>query len=122
MLGNEAIQVLEVMRSEGMPMAVHDPLFEVVINVAGLEVKAVKDQEVKVNKRCTWWNRGYCHEKGGCSYAHPKEDCQDHLQDGCKTKGCNNLRPRKKCKYFNTDEGCHRRENCEYLHVLDNTN
>ena len=70
--GNEAIQVLEVMRSVGMPLAVHDPLFEVAINAAGLE--AGKDQEVKVNKRCKWWNRGYCREKGGCSYAHPKED------------------------------------------------
>ena len=94
-LGNEAIRVLEAMRIEGMPMEVHDPLFEVAINAAGLENSNKKEQKKNETRRCKWWNQGYCREKEGCSYAHPKEDCQDHLKDGCTIKGCNNLRHRK---------------------------
>ena len=43
-LGSEAIRVLEAMRIEGMPMEVHDPLFEVAINAAGLENSNKKEQ------------------------------------------------------------------------------
>ena len=39
-----------------------------------------KGNEVKEPRRCKWWNRGYCREKEKCSFLHPKEDCQDHLQ------------------------------------------
>ena len=40
-LGNEGLLVLEVMRREGMPMEVHDPLFEVAVTAACLENKSV---------------------------------------------------------------------------------
>ena len=109
-LGNEGLKVLEVMRREGMPMDVHDPLFEVAVRAAGLENKSVKDSVVKETKRCKWWNRGYCREKEGCSYAHHKGDCQDHLKGAFTIKGCNVLRHRKRCKYLNTEQGCHRGE------------
>ena len=98
-------------------MEVHDQLFEV-----ELENSNKKEPKKNESRRCKWWNRGYCCEKEGCTYAHPKEDCQNHLKDGCTIKGCKNLRHRKKCKYFKTDTGCHRGESCEYLHILDDIN
>ena len=119
-LGNEAIKVLEIMRKEGMPMEVHDPLFEVAITAAGVKNKNTIKQEEQIKKRCKWYNRGFCREKGGCSYEHAKEDCQEHLNGGCTIKGCSTLRHRRKCRYFNSKEGCYRGESCEYLHIVCN--
>ena len=46
-LGVDALKVLEMMRNEGMPMEVHDPLFNIAVKAAGLEGEKLKDQEVK---------------------------------------------------------------------------
>ena len=119
-LGKEAIQVLEVMKKEGMTKELLEPFVEVAIKAAGAESnEEEKEKEKHTTKRCKWWNRGYCREKGGCLYSHPKYDCEDHLKGSCTTKGCINLRHRKKCKYFNTEAGCSRTETCEYLHQKD---
>ena len=83
-LGGEALQVLEMMRSQGMPMEVHDPLFQIAVRASGLEVE--KSQNQNKAKRCKWWNRGFCREREGCSYDHPKEDCPDHINGKCNTK------------------------------------
>ena len=105
------------MEPEGMFKEVLDPFFEVAMKAVGVE-SSRKDKEKYKNKikRCKWWNRGYCREKGECSFTHTKGDCEEHLRGGCNTKGCNILRHRKQCKYFNTDTGCTRGETCEYLH------
>ena len=115
-LGQEAFRVLEDMRKKGMPKEVHDPLFDVATKAAGLEVDKDRETIVKEVKRCKWWDRGFCRERGACFYSHTKGDCQEHLKGGCTIKGCNTFRHRKKCRYFNTAVGCHRGESSEYLH------
>ena len=79
-LGQEALIVLEQKRKEGMPEAVHDPLFNMALKAAGIEV--VKVKEVKVTKRCKWWNRGFCKQRDRCSYYHNNGDCNEHLNGG----------------------------------------
>ena len=46
-----------------------------------------------------------------------KKDYSYHIQGGCITKGCSILRHRKRCKYFDSEVGCHRGERLEYLHI-----
>ena len=72
-------------------------------------------ENVKDKRRCKWWNRGYCWEKEGCSFLHPKEDCQDHLHGRCNIKGCT-LRHRRQCKFHCTEVGCKRGNMCAYIH------
>ena len=114
-LGQEGLKVLEEKKKEGMPLSVHDPLYDMALKAAGIGV--LKD--VKVVKRCKWWNRGFCRERDNCSYNHQKGDCEEHLNGGCTQRGCTTLRHRKQCRYYNTSLGCHRGESCEYLHKLE---
>ena len=103
-----------------MPMEVHDPLFQIAVRASGLEGE--KSQNQNKAKRCKWWNRGFCREREGCSYDHPKEDCPDHMDGKCNKKGCHTFRHRKQCRYENSDEGCHRGTSCEYLHIKKEVN
>ena len=79
-----------------------------------------KNVKTPKDKRCKWWNKGYCREgTTKCLYSHPTGDCQQHLQEGrCSTQGCK-LRHRKMCKYWGTPAGCFRKEHCQYLHQHD---
>ena len=43
------------------------------------EVELVKDR-----RRCKWWNNGFCREKDGCSFSHPRADSQDDCWLHCK--------------------------------------
>ena len=73
-LGDEAIRVLEDMKSEGMSSEVLEPLFAVAKKAAGLEdCKTSVETKVKNSKRCKWWNRGFCREREKCSFLHQKE-------------------------------------------------
>ena len=83
-LRGEALKVLEMMRSQELPMEVHDPLFQIAVRASGLE--GDKSQNQNKAKRCKWWNRGFCREKEGCSYDHPKEACPDHMDGKCNKK------------------------------------
>ena len=85
MLGHEALKILEEKKKEGMPESVHDPLFDMALKAAGVHV--VKDKEVKVSKRCKWWNKGFCRERDRCSYNHQIGDCQEHLNGGYTQRG-----------------------------------
>jgi hypothetical protein len=99
-----------------------EQFYELAKKAAGLEAEGsegTKAKSVAINKRCKWWNRGFCWEREKCSFGHEKNDCQDHLQGGCTTKGCNTLRHRKQCRYFCTEQGCHRGDQCEYLHLSE---
>ena len=80
----------------------------------------VLDEMTKLNelRRCKWWNRGYCQEKDKCSFFHPPEDCREHLNHRCTSKGCN-LSHRQTCMFFATEAGCHRGDLCAYLHQED---
>ena len=89
-------------------------------DIAKNAVKGALDKPCSVKnssiKRCNWWNRGYCREgPAKCSYYHPSDDCEQHLQEGrCFSQGCT-MRHRRRCKYWGTTEGCFRKEQCQYL-------
>ena len=117
-LGIEAKKVLDIMKSDGMDGEVLEEFYEVARKAAGVDHKTSKDNKGKQSRRCKWWNRGFCREKENCSFIHEIEDCQEHLKGGCTNKECKTLRHRKCCKYFNSEEGCYRGSNCQYLHVI----
>ena len=79
------------------------------------EVEKEKVEDIKEKRRCKWFNRGYCKEKERCSFVHPRQDCQEHLQGRCTIRGCT-LRHRRVCKFNATKEGCIRGKMCEYIH------
>ena len=69
------------------------------------------------NKRCKWWNRGYCKFKQSCPYLHPKKIC---IEEQCLNKECKKRHPNS-CK--NWQKGSCRFENlCEFTHPSVNQN
>ena len=116
-LGQEAKMVLGQMLNEGVKMDVVIPFLakarkaEWANAVEGMEGNVTKER-----RKCNWWNRGYCREKEGCLFAHPREDCQDHLKGGCNNRGCT-LRHRRACKFLSSEVGCVRGDMCAYLHL-----
>jgi hypothetical protein len=73
--------------------------------------------KVKVNeKRCRYYNKGFCKYVDKCRYFHPSEICPKHLENSnCSEKKCNMRHP-KLCKWSQKEVGC-RRSNCDFLHV-----
>ena len=74
------------------------------------EVEKEKVEDIKEKRRCKWFNRGYCKEKERCSFVHPRQDCQEHLQGRC------TIRHWRVCKFNTTEEGYNRDKMCEYIH------
>ena len=72
--------------------------------------------EKKIDKKCRYFNAGYCKYKEKCRFTHPKEVCPNHLSGNCHEKDCK-LRHPKPCKWFNGGTGCRRNESCDFLHV-----
>ena len=70
----------------------------------------------KSQGRCKWWNRGYCREGSSCTHSHQASDCEQHLLGGCNRQGCNQGH-RRRCKYWVSDTGCYRGDQCQYLHL-----
>ena len=85
------------MKREGMPNEPLEQFDELARKAAGLEAVGTQVESKIESKRCKWWNRGFCRVREKCSFSHVKGDCQEHLADGCTTKGCNTLRHRKRC-------------------------
>ena len=85
-----------------------------------LESKIKKEETgtMQETKKCRYWNRGFCREGKSCKFSHPNEDCKNFLETGkCKERECRQ-RHRRKCRYYTTEEGCFRKENCQYLHDI----
>ena len=67
-------------------------------------------------RRCRYWNRGFCREGEDCVFYHSEEDCERFMETGkCNSRICQK-RHRRQCRYFKTNEGCHRNEKYKYLH------
>ena len=94
--------------------------FENIASKAKIGVLGGEEQRKYSQKRCRYWNKGYCREGSTkCAFSHPPDDCKQHLQEGrCSSKGCG-LRHRKICKFWRTSEGCFRQGRCQYLHEND---
>ena len=72
---------------------------------------------VRNAKKCRYFNRGYCKYKHKCKYLHPKEMCREYLVSGtCGNVECCKRLPRV-CKWIESNEGCKRNSECDYLHV-----
>jgi hypothetical protein len=69
---------------------------------------------IEQSKTCKHWNRGYCKTEN-CKYVHTKEKCEYHLSGGnCRDRNCHK-RHQNTCRYW-YDNGCSRKEQCEFLH------
>ena len=66
-------------------------------------------------KRCRYYNFGFCKYRGKCRFNHPKEVCQTYIEGKCEDKSCQKRHP-KACKCFQGESGCRRAEECEYSH------
>ena len=68
-------------------------------------------------KKCRYYNRGYCKYKFKCRYSHPEKVCEEYLKSmKCENTECGDRHP-KVCKWMDTNIGCKRQSECDYLHV-----
>ena len=66
-------------------------------------------------KKCKYFDKGYCKYKSECKFAHSEEICKPYLEGRkCKENACKDRHP-KVCKWW-LKGGC-RRTDCAYLHV-----
>ena len=107
---------------------------EAILNIDKEMVKLVKkEQAVKQNdttanktsdkvvnakqRKCRYFNRGFCKYKTKCRFFHPGSVCKEYLRSGtCAIGECNDRHP-KACKWLANRDGCRRKETCEYLHA-----
>ena len=77
-----------------------------------------KKQRHKRDRKCRFYNRGFCKFGRSCNFGHPQLVCKEYLEDGiCRQRECPKRHPRH-CRYWTSKaEGCKRREECQYLHV-----
>ena len=76
------------------------------------------DKGTAIQKKCRYFNRGYCKYNIKYKYFHPKEICKDYLEhQKCDAKVCGKRHPRR-CKWDQSKEGCQRNLSCAYLHVV----
>ena len=79
---------------------------------------------LKMSKRCRFFNSGFCRNAGDCVYLHSAETCQDYLTSGtCPCyKTCLKRHPRE-CRHWKAGN-CFRGVSCLYLHkkvIVDET-
>ena len=76
-----------------------------------INVGAVKT----VQKKCRYFNRGFCKYTTKCRLVHPKHICQEHTKNKkCENGDCQDRHP-KVCKWLSSEVVC-KRTDCEYLH------
>ena len=66
---------------------------------------------VKSERKCKFWNAGFCKYRKDCPFQHPEEICN---QDKCDYKTCNKRHP-KICKHW-TNGSSKFQDLCEFLH------
>ena len=68
-------------------------------------------------KPCRYYNRGFCKYRNRCKFLHSNNICAKYLEtQKCDFKNCEDRHP-KHCKWFNSNVGCRRSMECQYLHV-----
>ena len=72
-------------------------------------------KKVKVQKKCKYFNSGYCNKRESCPFAHPDEICQEHLSSGkCENYRYCQRRHHRECRNWARDLLCF--QSCAYLH------
>ena len=71
-------------------------------------------------KKCRYYNKGYCKNKLDCKFYHPESVCENFLLNkSCPERGCTKRHP-SSCKFWQRGpRGCFRGETCKYLHRLE---
>ena len=89
---------------------------EVIEQLKREEIKVMNNSRVKVQKRCSFYNRGFCRDNSACPFLHPVKNCQEYCTSGvCSDpKSCSRRHPFK-CKYW-TRGYCWRKDSCLFLH------
>ena len=98
--------------------------YETVISLLGEVIETLKKEEMKLlnknrvksQRRCRFYNRGFCKEGSVCSFFHPSENCKEFCTSGfcSKRESCLQRHPFQ-CKYWSKGY-CWRKESCLYLH------
>ena len=63
----------------------------------------------KIQRKCKFYNSGFCRYKDECFFIHPKTIC---IEEACRDKNCLDRHP-KQCRY---EDKCRRRLSCLYKH------
>ena len=89
---------------------------ELLENTSELKENSNIEKE-KINKRCNFHNRGYCRKGMQCPFKHPEEVCDSLLggSTSCNDKQCDKRHPYD-CRYYESDRGCRRGDNCAFNH------
>ena len=66
-------------------------------------------------RKCKYFNCGYCKYKDKCKFSHPSKVCENYLEGKCDGKECPDRHP-KKCKWFSSKSGCYRNKDCDFWH------
>ena len=81
---------VEEMEKRDLTLAMPAPRVGLAMHAIGFGVQEEQAAApVDNNKRCKWWNRGFCREKEKCIFFHTPGDCYDHLDSKCTRQSCN---------------------------------
>ena len=78
------------------------------------DIQKPNDKE-KSEKKCKYFNVGYCKYNEKCRFIHPKEICEKYQEGKCNGSNCLDRHP-KPCKWFKGLTGCRRKEACHFSH------
>ena len=78
------------------------------------DIQKPNDKE-KSEKKCKYFNVGYCKYNEKCRFIHPKEICEKYPEGKCNGSNCLDRHP-KPCKWFKGLTGCRRKEACHFSH------
>ena len=73
------------------------------------------NEKRKKERKCKYFNCGYCKYKDKCKFSHANKVCEKYLEGKCDGSECPDRHP-KKCKWFVGKNGCRRNENCDFWH------
>ena len=78
--------------------------------------KKQETEQIKVPKRCKFFNKGYCKQGERCSFVHPSKICPKHLESGkcLDFRSCLDRHPQE-CRFWK-ETTCYRGGTCLYLH------
>lgn len=72
--------------------------------------------EPEVQKKCSYYDKGFCRQKDSCKFYHPEKSCGDFRKDGiCQKSFCRDRHP-KMCRYWKRGF-CFRGDSCCFTHT-----
>ena len=79
---------------------IDDEILKFEIDKAEAAIKGDNKEVEKKDKKCKYYNGGYCKHKLKCKFSHPQEICKTYLKgETCHQDSCGNRHP-KECKWW----------------------